>query len=347
MSGFFLIQICVHAIMAQTINKLMYNQPEFAAISFVRIIMRLDPSTKKLLIVFGVLLLVYAGIQVYNIMQDKKEAERYQAMMEQVYKENPGLKEELERQEELVRLYGPSALEPNFNTETESTANTNIRKSEKLDEGAEKITIFYEGGKPREEYVMKDGKLEGSFKSWDAQGVLVEESEYKNNLLDGIQKNFYNNGHIKVEISYVAGKKQGLTKNWYQDGKQSSEVEYKDNKVISSTSFYPNGSIRMKEVLDEDTGILFTEAYYTNGTLSHSFGSIGNKKEGTLIKNAPTGFKVAEATYKNGMNEGWCRVWNEKDELDTELFYKDGQIDRSQNMIGNACMIDVWRFGFR
>lgn len=309
--------------------------------------MRLDPSTKKLLVVFGVLLLVYAGIQVYNTMEDKKEEERYQVMMDQIYDANPGLKEEMEQQSEMVRLYGPRALEPGFNENTGSTTNTNIRKNDKLEDGAEKITVFYEENKPREEYVMKDGKLEGTFKSWDVNGRLVEESEYKNNVLNGVQKNFYTNGAVKTEITYVDGKKNGLTKNWYQDGKQSSETKYKDNKNIGSTSFYPDGSIRMQEVLDEATGILYTQAFYTSGALSHSFGSIGNKKEGLLIKNAPTGFKVAEATYKNGVNDGWCRVWNEKDELDTELFYKDGQIDRSQKMIGNSCTIDIWRFGFR
>ncbi len=309
--------------------------------------MRLDPSTKKLLVVFGVLLLVYAGIQVYNTMEDKKEEERYQVMMDQIYDANPGLKEEMEQQSEMVRLYGPRALEPGFNENTGSTTNTNIRKNDKLEDGAEKITVFYEENKPREEYVMKDGKLEGTFKSWDVNGRLVEESEYKNNVLNGVQKNFYTNGAVKTEITYVDGKKDGLTKNWYQDGKQSSETKYKDNKNIGSTSFYPDGSIRMQEVLDEATGILYTQAFYTSGALSHSFGSIGNKKEGLLIKNAPTGFKVAEATYKNGVNDGWCRVWNEKDELDTELFYKDGQIDRSQKMIGNSCTIDIWRFGFR
>lgn len=309
--------------------------------------MRLDPSTKKLLVVFGVLLLVYAGIQVYNTMEDKKEEERYQVMMDQIYDANPGLKEEMEQQSEMVRLYGPRALEPGFNENTGSTTNTNIRKNDKLEDGAEKITVFYEENKPREEYVMKDGKLEGTFKSWDVNGRLVEESEYKNNVLNGVQKNFYTNDAVKTEITYVDGKKNGLTKNWYQDGKQSSETKYKDNKNIGSTSFYPDGSIRMQEVLDEATGILYTQAFYTSGALSHSFGSIGNKKEGLLIKNAPTGFKVAEATYKNGVNDGWCRVWNEKDELDTELFYKDGQIDRSQKMIGNSCTIDIWRFGFR
>lgn len=310
--------------------------------------MRLDPSTKKLLIVFGALLLVYAGIQVYNVMEDKKEEERYQVMMDQIYDANPGLKEEMEQQAELVRLYGPRALDPNFNAETGSTtANSAIRKNEKLEDGTEKVVVFYEEGKPREEYMMKDGKLEGLFKAWDTNGRLVEESEYRDNLLDGVQKNFYNNGNVKTEISYVAGKKHGTTKNWYQDGKQSSETEYKDNKVVGSTSFYPDGSLRMKETLDEKTGILTTQAFYTNGTLSHVFGAIGNKREGSLIKNAPTGFKVAEASYKNGINDGWCRIWNEKGELDTELFYKDGQIDRSQNMIGNSCTIDIWRFGFR
>lgn len=310
--------------------------------------MRLDPSTKRLLIIFGALIVVYAGIQLYRSIEDKKEEERYQVMMEQVYEANPGLREEMEQQAEMVRLYGPRALDPNFNSENGSTtANSAIRKDEKLEDGTEKITVFYEEGKPREEYRMKNGQLEGVFKLWNAQGQLVEESDYKNNMLDGVQKSFYSNGTVKTEISYVNGKKNGPTKNWYQDGKQSSETEYKDNKVIGSTSFYPDGSIRMKETLNEATGILYTEAFYTNGTLSHSFGSIGNKKEGLLIKNAPTGFKVGEASYKDGVNDGWCRIWNEKGELDTELFYKDGRLDRSQKMIGNACTIDIWRFGFR
>ncbi|GAA5093402.1 toxin-antitoxin system YwqK family antitoxin [Wohlfahrtiimonas larvae] len=310
--------------------------------------MRLDPSTKKLLIVFGALLLVYAGIQTYNMVQEKKDYERYQAMMDKIYDENPGLKEEMEQQAELVRLYGPRALDADFNAgASSSTADNNSRKVEKLEDGSEKITIFYENGEPREEYIMKNNQLDGLFKFWDASGRLLEESEYQNNILNGIQKNFYTNGSIKNEITYVDGQKNGLAKNWYQDGKQSSEIEYKDNKVISSKSFYPNGALRMEETLNEATGILSTQAFYNNGTLSHSFDSIGNKKEGTLIKNAPTGFKVAEASYKNGVNDGWCRIWNEKGELDTELFYKDGQLDRSQKMTGNACIIDIWRFGFR
>lgn len=310
--------------------------------------MRLDPSTKKLLIVFGVLLLVYAGIQIYNVMEDKKEEERYQVMMEQIYEANPGLKEEIAQQEEMVRLYGPRALDPDFNMDAGETEGSSlIRTTVKLEDGSEKITIFFAADKPREEYVMKDGKLEGTFKLWDVNGRLTEESQYKNNILDGVQKNFYTNGAVKTEITYAEGKKNGPTKNWYQDGKQSSEMEYRDNKNVGSTSFYPDGSIRMKERLDEATGILYTEAFYTNGVLSHSFGAKGNRKEGTLIKNAPTGFKVAEASYTNGKNDGWCRVWNEQGELDTELFYQDGQIDRSQNMIGNSCTIDIWRFGFR
>lgn len=309
--------------------------------------MRLDPSTKKLLIVFGVLLLVYAGIQVYNVMEDKKEEERYQVMMDQIYDANPGLKEEMARQEELVRLYGPRALDPNFNENTGEVSDHTLRETEKLADGLEKITVFYEADKPREMYLMKNGKLEGTFKYWGTNGQLIEESEYKDNVLDGIQKNFYSNGSIKTEIAFVKGQKNGPTKNWYQDGKQSSQTEYKDNKIVGSTSFYPDGSVRMKETLNEETGILLTEAYYTNGTLSHSFGAKNNKKEGMLIKNAPTGFTVAEATYKNGVNDGWCRIWNEKGELDVELFYINGQLDRSKKMIGNACTIDVWRFGFR
>ena len=309
--------------------------------------MRLDQSTKRLLIAFGVLLLVYGGIQVYNYIQRSKEEERYALMMEQIYEANPGLKEEHAEYEERLRLYGPRALDTNFRPDGEEVAGNNvIRKSVKLEDGSDQITVFYEEGKPREEFVMKDGKLDGIFKLWDTNGRLIEESEYENNLLNGVQKSFYSNGNVKMEVSYVNGQKSGPTKSWYKNGNQSSETEFLDNKIIGSTSFYQDGSIRMKETM-EPSGLMLTEAFYENGQLSHSFGSIGGKKEGIFVKNAPTGFKVAEASYKNGKNDGWCRVWNEKGDLDIELLYKDGQLDRSANMIGNTCDINIWQFGFR
>lgn len=306
--------------------------------------MQLQQSTKRLLIILGAVIVIYGLIQVYYAMQRNSEEKEYAAMMEEIYQANPGLKEELAQQEEMLRLYGPRALEMGFTPE--STQNI-LRRTEKLDGGFEKIIIYYQEDQPKEEYVVKDGELNGLFRSWNPAGVITEESEYVDNVLNGVQKSFYSNGNIKSETTFIEGKKQGPSSIWYQNGKQSNEVLFHDDIVVSSTSFYPDGSVRLTEKLNEDTGVLFTQAWYTNGELSHEFSTIHGKREGTLIKNAPTGFKVAEASYKDGLNDGWCRVWNEDGELDIELKYDNGVLDRAASTKGRRCDIDIWRFGFR
>lgn len=291
--------------------------------------MRLSGSTKQLVIIFFVLLLAAAGFYFYQHLQRSSEEQRVADMMNKISEvERKTLEESNKANQSIVRGDG-------------------TRTVKKGEDGLEIVTITYSNGTPREEYEMKDDKLEGTFKLWDTQGRLIEETEYKNNLPSGIQKSFYGNGILKSETIYVDGIKAGLSKNWYQNGKESSEVEYKNDVVISSVSFYPNGEVRTKEILNEVTGLLTMEAFYSNGQLSHTYGTIHGKREGTLIKNAPTGFKVAEAEYKNGVNDGWCRIWNEANALDVELFYVNGQLDRSKKAIGKSCDIDVWRFGFR
>lgn len=308
--------------------------------------MRLEPSHKKIIIIIGTLLVIYAGQKIYRSIDDRQEAQRVQDQFDRVYAANPSLKAEIEASKELARIYGPQALEPGFSPDTDLEGRK-LREIIKLPDGGEKITKFYSENNPREEYFVKNGMREGVFKSWDSSGRLVEESMYKNDLLDGIQKTFYTNGNTKTEITYVDGKRSGPMKNWYQNGKQSAEIEYKDNNIVGSTAFYPDGSIRMKESLNEKTGLTLTEAFYANGKLSHSYNSKNGRKEGLLLKNAPSGAKAAEAEYKDGASDGWCRIWNDLGKLSTEVFYEQGRINHSKSIAGTSCNVDIWRFGFR
>ncbi len=309
--------------------------------------MRLDPSHKKALIILGLFLAIYAGQRIYLHIDAKQEEKRFAEQLDRVYAANPELKKEIDEQKELVRIYGPQALERGFSVENINPELVRLRDVIQLEDGREKIRVTYNDNQPREEYEMKDGELDGVFKLWDTNGVLIEESEYKNNVLNGLQKRFYTNGSLKTEISYVDGIRSGPMKNWYQDGKQYSEIIYKDNAVIRSISFYPDGSTRLDEKLNEETGLSSTRAFYNNGKISHTFDAKNNKKEGTLVKYTPSGFRIAEVDYKNGELNGWCRLWNDQGKLSTELFYQNGRIDHQKSISGSTCDVDLWRFGFR
>lgn len=164
---------------------------------------------------------------------------------------------------------------------------------------------------------------------------------------DEVQTNHYPNGQIKNEAHFVDGISHGMTKHWYKNGQTSMEVMYDHGQVVSTVSYYPEGQMRMRETLDDVTGILTTEAWYTTGEVSHRFQAKKGRKEGTLVKYAPTGLKVAEVSYRDGVNDGWCRIWGERDVLETELYYEKGRLDRQRSTKGDVCRVDIWRFGFR
>lgn len=79
-----------------------------------------------------------------------------------------------------------------------------------------KATYYYDNGKVQQEGYFKDGKLEGTWITYDVNGAKATEAEYKDGLRTG---------------KWI----------YYTDGLASREVNYANNQIASTHSFNVNG----------------------------------------------------------------------------------------------------------
>tara|TARA_B100000795_G_C22601509_1_gene361465 strand:- start:66 stop:593 length:528 start_codon:yes stop_codon:yes gene_type:complete len=86
----------------------------------------------------------------------------------------------------------------------------------------------YGNGELGKEMKVKDGKLNGDFKTWGRNGQLRQEGKYHDNKFEGLIKEWYSNGELESEINYKNGEKEGKGKEWYDNGQLNEEWSYKD-----------------------------------------------------------------------------------------------------------------------
>lgn len=85
-----------------------------------------------------------------------------------------------------------------------------------LDAAGEKVrvTYYYENGKIQQEGFYKDGKLNGTWVSYDENGNKNAIGEYTNGVKTG--RWFFWNGDNLSEVNYSKSKIESI-KNWKQD----------------------------------------------------------------------------------------------------------------------------------
>ncbi len=93
-------------------------------------------------------------------------------------------------------------------------------------------------------YTLKDGKQEGQYKQWHANGQLWDERTYKDGNQEGQHKQWHANGQLWDERTYKDGKLDGLCKYWYETGQLQGECTYKDGKLDGLYKYwYANGQL--------------------------------------------------------------------------------------------------------
>lgn len=104
-----------------------------------------------------------------------------------------------------------------------------------------------------EEFVVKDGFLNGVHKFYNKKGILVWEKNYRNNSRHGIQKTFYDTGSLKSEVTYTNGRRESDLIGYNPDGAlvyritTEGQTEYEhfyenDNRVASKFVKIVDGS---------------------------------------------------------------------------------------------------------
>lgn len=81
--------------------------------------------------------------------------------------------------------------------------------------------VYHDNGVKREEYIIKNGYLDGLSQTWYKSGNLKSECTYVNSNLHGLYRQWYDTdkSDLYCEYSYNNGKKCGVCKYWHEDGK--------------------------------------------------------------------------------------------------------------------------------
>lgn len=119
----------------------------------------------------------------------------------------------------------------------------------------------------------KDGKLDGVFRTYFANGNLLAEISYKNGQLEGKSLIYYPNGFFHNEKHFKEGKLNGVFRAWDEDGSLFFEIEYQDdiqhgfdktyrkNGIIEYEDTYINGALIRRKTFDDAGQFKYVQKY--------------------------------------------------------------------------------------
>ena len=95
---------------------------------------------------------------------------------------------------------------------------------------------LHSNGKLKLDFNFINDNQDGLCRSWNADGMLIDETNWKNAEQHGISKAWYENGQLKWIENYQSGKIHGKCESWYSSGKIRSKGNLK--KGSGSLNYY-------------------------------------------------------------------------------------------------------------
>ena len=198
---------------------------------------------------------------------------------------------------------------------------------------------FYEDGTTKKaEGQFLEGKQEGVWKTWHANGSLESTAMYNQGILNGDEV-FYMETEKEQFTHYKWGKKDSIYQEWYPDGKERLVGYYTYNLQDSIwTYWYRNGQPKKVENRNEGEIILIhlwdkfgdqlvsdgegmLRYFHANGNLMEETPIAGGLRNGLSKRYYEDGQLRSEGTYKNGLFQG---KWS---------FYRaDGTLSKNPNL---------------
>jgi len=114
---------------------------------------------------------------------------------------------------------------------------------------------------------FKDGKLEGTFRSYFVNGKIESEVTYREGKLNGPYRTFYPDGRLRAERFYNEGKINGIFRAFDEDGSIFFEISYYDGKQNGpDKTFYRSGVLQYLDIY-KDGKRLHRKTYDEQGNL--------------------------------------------------------------------------------
>jgi antitoxin component YwqK of YwqJK toxin-antitoxin module len=181
-----------------------------------------------------------------------------------------------------------------------------VKKDDRLElEFDGPYTAYHGNGKMACAGVYKNGLLIGTYKHWNAAGILVqdyafasenisstqERLEIDNELMSGSGvpngiSRFWNDAGVLIrEESYALGLRGGIWKTWHANGVLASERTYENDKSIGKERFYDEQGKRVKAATDDcptqNWGSQFICSKHQNESVIDNIGTCRNCNQGT------------------------------------------------------------------
>ncbi len=130
---------------------------------------------------------------------------------------------------------------------------TLIKKAGIYDSDNGKKADYYDDGSKKAEYILSNGKLNGTIKVYYENGTIKKTGNFTNGSENGLFKEYDESGNLEAEYTMTNGKKNGVIKI-YEDGKLSYSNTLKDDiKNGQHIEYYYNdetGKLQLKQIGD-------------------------------------------------------------------------------------------------
>jgi antitoxin component YwqK of YwqJK toxin-antitoxin module len=209
--------------------------------------------------------------------------------------------------------------------------------------------VYDQGVKLFEGIIDDEGRKQGPWKRFYADGSIKATGSYKNNLKEGKWRYFFLEGKLEQQGNYVGGKPNGFWEWFFKDGQLHREeeysfgleegisTEYNDTGAVIATGTYIDG---MKEgawvytINDhKEEGVYFEGL--RNGVWSHYYLENGQKSfEGTFENGQKTGIHIhyyfdgqvkRRGYYSVDLRNGIWEFFDKNGNRTVTIEYEDGE----------------------
>ncbi len=206
-----------------------------------------------------------------------------------------------------------------------ASGNKRIAKYTAAGQLQEPIIELRPDGSKAAQYIMKDGKYEGSFLSWHANGQLAEDFNYTHGEMQGLQLEYDALGQLITRANFANGVEQGLFEEWYSNGQQAVRTAYDAGRKNGlSQTWDENGTLVREENYIQDLLEGTARQWNSVGALIFKGEFNAGKKQGLHQTWDEDGQLLAEFHYLADQPEGYQREWDSKGRLIYEAFYSNG-----------------------
>ena len=164
-----------------------------------------------------------------------------------------------------------------------------------------RIVEYYDNGRIKRDFIVKDGVLDGEYKAYYDNKKLAVIQIFKQGVLHGMQKDFYMNGKLALEGVAKDGKRNGIYKTYHESGKQETERLY-ENGVLNGVQkdFYESGKLRLVTMYKNGKQDGEAKNYYESGQLRTEMIFKNDKPDGIRMDYDENGDLINEEKYKDG-----------------------------------------------